>query len=131
MIQKRNTDQKRIIMEELCHSDHPTATELYESVHKRYPTISRGTVFRVLADYAECGQINRLDLAGSATRYDARLAPHAHCHCVHCGKITDAYSEKICDLMGVKEVEDFSVITARIEFYGVCKDCAKIKNEVE
>ena len=44
----RNTRQKQMVYDALTRLDHPTATQVYECVHAEHPTVSRGTVFRVL-----------------------------------------------------------------------------------
>ena len=49
MTAKRNTPQKGIILDTLCRMrSHPTAGELYEEIHRLYPSISRSTVYRAL-----------------------------------------------------------------------------------
>ena len=67
----RNTVQKDIIYRTLCAmTSHPTAAVVYDRVHGEHPSVSRSTVYRVLARMAEEGKILRLDLAGSDIRYD-------------------------------------------------------------
>ena len=73
----RNTRQKQMVYDALTRHDHPTATEVYERVHSEHPTVSRGTVFRVLGGFAAGGQVRRVTLADSDTRYDHTLEPHA------------------------------------------------------
>ena len=86
----RNTMQKEIIHQTLCGMcDHPTAALVYDRVHQRHPTISRSTVYRVLARMAAEGKILRLDLAGSDSRYDGQTAPHGHVRCRVCGTVAD------------------------------------------
>ena len=49
----RNTIQKEIIHHTLCEMGcHPTAAMVYDRVHLTHPTISRSTVYRVLARVA-------------------------------------------------------------------------------
>ena len=48
----RKTKQKQAVYEALTALDHPTATQVYERVHEEHPTVSRGTVFRVLGNFA-------------------------------------------------------------------------------
>lgn len=125
MNKQRNTLQKRIILGELCRADHPTATELYERVHDCNEHISKATVFRVLSQSAENGDIRRLHLSGTDERYDATMTPHAHVRCVHCGKIKDVSLPVIEDVMKVKEAAGFEVFTAQLDFSGCCPECAR------
>ena len=86
----RNTVQKDIIYRTLCAmTSHPTAAVVEGGVHGEHPSVSRSTVYRVLARMAEEGKILRLDLAGSDIRYDGCTAPHAHARCRLCGAVAD------------------------------------------
>jgi len=54
----RMTKQRGVILEEIKMTvSHPTADEIYESVRKRLPSISLGTVYRNLDILASCGMI--------------------------------------------------------------------------
>ena len=56
-MEERNTLQKEIILRTLCKMrEHPTAAMVYEAVHQNHPTISRSTVYRVLAKMAGEGK---------------------------------------------------------------------------
>lgn len=112
-------------MQALSCACHPTASELYEIIHKTNPTISRATVFRVLSRFADGGEIRRLEFLGSDTRYDAKLTPHAHCHCVVCGAIADVFDDSLKELLSTANVADFQVTSTEIEFSGVCPSCAE------
>ena len=68
---RRNTPQRRIILEELCAvTTHPTAGELYGIVRRRLPRVSLGTVYRNLEVLYANGVINKLDYAGAEARFD-------------------------------------------------------------
>ncbi len=123
MENKRNTEQKRVILSALMNADHPTASELYEIIRRNNPHLSRATVFRVLGQFADDGTVRRLNLTGSDTRFDARTAPHAHCHCDVCGKIFDLFEGPFAPVLQISDVEGFRVSSAQIEFTGVCPEC--------
>lgn len=128
MENKRNTEQKRIILSALMQADHPTASELYDEIRQANPHLSRATVFRVLGQFADDGVVRRLNLLGSDTRFDARTTPHAHCHCVSCGKVTDVFEGDFVPALGMSEVEGYKILSAEIEFNGICPDCLKHDN---
>ena len=130
MENKRNTEQKRIILDALMRADHPTASELYEQIKGDNPRLSRATVFRVLGQFADDGVVRKLNLLGSDTRFDARTAPHAHCHCVRCGRVTDIFE---CDfasanVLHIDEIDGFKILSTEIEFNGVCPQCLSKDN---
>ncbi len=127
MISQRNTKQKRIILEALKCADHPTATELYERIKCDNPTISRGTVFRVLSQFAESGAVNKLNLPDSPARFDAFTNPHAHARCVYCGRVFDVSDADISDLYGKKFAGGFEIYSVNIDFTGCCPECGQNK----
>ena len=128
MENKRNTEQKRIIYNALMLADHPTASELYEKIREDNPHLSRATVFRVLGQFAEDGVVRKLNLLGSDTRFDARTAPHAHCHCVRCGRVTDVLAEDFVPVMNSDGVAGYKVLSTEIEFSGICPGCLGTDN---
>ena len=75
MAARRNTQQKEIIRHTLCRMCcHPTAVAVFEEVRRTHPTISRSTVYRVLGQLTEEGEILRLHLAGEDVRYDGNTS---------------------------------------------------------
>ena len=123
MKKQRNTAQKKIIMEALEMADHPTATELYESVHAENPRISKATVFRVLSQYAENGEIRRLHMSGSDDRFDAGLKPHAHLRCAFCGKIQDVMFPELAPVLSLRSFNGCKVYSAEVDFLMCCPEC--------
>ncbi len=132
MKQQRITEQKKIIYNALMQADHPTANELHEMVVKDNPTISLATVFRVLSQFAENGEIHKIQPIGNNARFDGILRPHAHMVCAECGKIKDIMSPKYSQVTSTRILdEDFIIYYTNLEFIGCCPECAKrIKKSV-
>ncbi len=126
---ERQTKQKQAIYEVLCSLDHPSATEVYERIRTQFPTISRGTVFRVLGGFAESGKIRKLQLADTDDRYDPTLAPHYHARCRGCGRVIDVVSPQAEAVLRGVRVGGFTVDGAEVEFFGLCDDCKKTQEE--
>lgn len=126
--QRRLTKQRKIILEELTKlSSHPTADELYQIVRQRMPNISLGTVYRNLDFLVEQGQIAKIDASGGQKRFDALMEYHQHVRCLKCGAIADVFTlASLPKLEGV-DVPGFTVLASRIEFDGICDNCA-LKN---
>ncbi len=104
-------------------ADHPTATELYEIVRRDNPTISRGTLFRVLAQFADSGKIKKLSFADNSARFDAKITPHAHARCLLCGRIFDVSDGDIAGVLGKKNIGEFEIYSAALDFTGCCRNC--------
>ena len=119
----RNTVQKEIIHRTLCEmKNHPTAAMVYDRVHFSHPTISRSTVYRILARMAEEGKILRLDLAGGDSRYDGEMAPHSHARCRVCGAVADLPAVAVG-----RPAEDggFLLEECAVVYRGLCPDCRR------
>ena len=131
MIAKRNTIQKQVVFDILTKMhNHPSAGMVYEAVHEKYPEISKATVYRLLADAAEEGDLLRLKLAGADDRYDVTLKTHYHVVCRKCGHVADVVTDiDMPKLMGKTEgCENFLVEDCHMEFVGVCDKCRNSDN---
>ena len=124
----RVTAQRLAVAEVLVgSSDHPTAPEVYERVQARFPHITIGTIYNAINVLARTGLVQPLSFS-EATRYDANPSPHANLVCVHCRTIRDeADSEGWVGRLReqVAGVTGFQVMSQRVDFYGVCPDCAE------
>lgn len=124
-MQERQTKQKALIYERLKSLDHPTATEVYASMQKDYPSVSRATVFRVLGGLAAKGKALEIRVAGTDVRYDYNVERHYHAHCKDCGKVADVFLEGTEGIGGgAKIMNGFTVDDYTVEFFGRCKACA-------
>ncbi len=121
---KRQTLQKTIILDALMRlGNHPTPAMVYDEIHKDYPTISKATVFRVLAGECEEGNAQRIYAGGSA-RYECGTKKHWHISCRLCGKVADVELPFEDDLLhSVKNNDGFTAERYFIEFIGLCPEC--------
>lgn len=124
---RRNTLQKQIVMHALKEMyNHPTASQVYEYIHKDYPNISKATVFRILNAACEANEVMRVIINDKETHYEIINRPHYHMRCRICGKIIDAsiqYQKQFDELQ--HQMGGFKVEGHSIEFIGVCNDCQK------
>ncbi len=122
----RMTPQRRVILEELRKLEfHPSAEEVYEVVRKRLPRISLGTVYRNLEILSDLGAIQKLEFGGTTKRFDGDPEPHYHIRCNLCDRIDDAPMPLLKDIeLRVGSETDYRVIGHRLEFFGLCPECA-------
>jgi Fur family peroxide stress response transcriptional regulator len=103
---------------------HPSATQLYASIKRQFPTMSQATVYKTLTLLKEMDQVLEIDL-GDDRHYDGnRPEPHPHLICMQCNKITDGEIE--IDLPSIRKIEEstgYQIIRPQISFYGLCPDC--------
>lgn len=122
---RRNTPQRTIIHEVLCATTaHPTAAELFETVRRRLPKISLGTVYRNLEVLHSEGRILKLEMAGSEARFDGNVQTHHHVRCTGCGIIRDIdLNVPIDPLNQIVDSRGFKIEGFKLKFLGVCPAC--------
>ena len=113
----------RIIAED---ARHPTVDQVFETVHERFPTTSRATVYKTFELLKDVGELLEFEFNEGGNRYDAkRVGPHAHVLCDGCGRMDDIEVD-VADgsLLAVANANSsFEVTRQRIEFYGLCPKC--------
>ncbi|MCB1162140.1 MAG: transcriptional repressor [Candidatus Krumholzibacteriia bacterium] len=129
----RHTRQRRAILQFLRGTrTHPTAEQTHAELRKELPTLSLGTVYRNLGKLVEEGLVRELrpGVRGAGSRYDAALEAHHHFFCTRCGKVEDVYPglpSTVKEAM-IRSI-DRDVSEFRLQFFGICEDCAHRANE--
>ena len=130
---QRHTKQRQVIHEELTRlRTHPTASELYETVRRRLPRVSMGTVYRNLELLVDRGLARRIETAGAQARFDGDVSQHYHVRCEVCGRIGDVFDLPTESLPANHETLGGYLITGyTLEFSGVCPECRRVPAEDE
>jgi len=124
---ERNTIQKEIIYSALCRmANHPTADEVYQSVHESHPSISRATVFRVLNKMADKGDVFKVRISDGADHFDHQTFRHYHAHCRCCGSVCDVRLAPLVMLedSGIEAMDNFRITGYSLQFDGICENCS-------
>ena len=115
---RKNSKKRQVILEALAATTaHPTAQELYQQLKPDYPDLSL---------FAEEGDAMSVGVFRGQERFDARTEPHAHLHCVQCGRVIDVPlpgepEAQLCAL--AQSATDAKVLGCSITFTGLCKTC--------
>lgn len=122
---RRNTIQRYLVLEAVnklhCHA---TADEVYGEIKKAHPTISRATVYRNLNLLSELGEMRRLEIPGSADRFDHISRNHCHVKCEICNRVFDVDMDFVNGLeSGIRDTRGFDFTGYDIIFHGVCPEC--------
>jgi len=99
---------------------HPTAETVHAAVTAEMPNVSLRTVYQVLNDLTDMGEINALDLGTGAARFDPNVDVHHHLVCTSCGKVRDVYVEPVTV---PDATHGFVVDSAEVVYRGRCDDC--------
>ncbi|MGB9598398.1 MAG: Fur family transcriptional regulator [Minisyncoccales bacterium] len=123
--EERLTSQKKVIWDYLKNvKSHPTAEDVYLTVKKRLPQISRGTVYRHLKNLKEKGEI--LEIFSKVSHYDGYVSSHAHFVCQKCDRIFDIFDVcRECKIVKKKRIKLGKIQGYNLNFYGICKNCQK------
>ena len=118
------TIQRMAVLESLEKTrTHPTADQVLVAVRKRFPTVSRATVYNTLEALTQAGLILRITVDPAVARYDADLGPHAHFRCRICSTVYDVEMDNPVNLD--EYVEGHHVEAVRAYAYGVCEKCLR------
>jgi Fe2+/Zn2+ uptake regulation proteins len=131
MAKGRNTIQKQLIRDAVLNLDsHPTADEILEEVRKKYPSVSRATIYNVLKSLSEDGKIKRIRIPDGPDRVDRRTDDHCHFRCIKCGRLFDVETG-ISEIIPRQDIicneEQFEIEGCELFFYGTCRDCREKK----
>ena len=124
---RKYSKKREAILEALRNTtEHPSAEMLYARLKPEFPDLSLGTVYRNLSLFAEEGDAMSVGVFRGQERFDARTEPHAHLHCVQCGRVIDVPlpgepEAQLCAL--AQSATDAKVLGCSITFTGLCKTC--------
>jgi len=108
---------------------HPTADEALIAVRKKFPSVSRATVYNTLDALTKAGMVLRLNVDPTVARYDADLGPHAHFRCRVCGEVYDIGLGDEDPLAGT--IDGHRVESVRTYAYGICASCLESDTQSE
>lgn len=122
----RVTAQRLAVLRAVSAVPHATADAVTEQVRGEIGSVSVQAVYDALAALAERGLLRRIQPAGSAARYEARVGDnHHHLICRVCNRTVDVdcvLGEAPC-LTAVDD-EGFEIDEAEVIFWGRCPACA-------
>ncbi|MCC2641935.1 MAG: perR [Nitrospira sp.] len=124
----RLTRQRVAIYRALAETtSHPTADDLYRTVKRQYPSISRNTVYYTLGILRQAALVQEVNVGHEVARFDANVAVHHHLICLGCRRILDVMDEALNQVvLSSGQARGFQILGHRIEFHGYCADCQPI-----
>jgi Fe2+ or Zn2+ uptake regulation protein len=127
---RRWTPQRQAIVEILWRlPNHPTAEEIFVSVRRRHPGMSRATVYNTMETLASMGRIATVRAADGTRRYDPNPDPHHHLRCRVCGLIVDLHEGSFVPAPQIPagQSHGFRIESVQIEYHGICPACDRAK----
>lgn len=102
---------------------HPSVEEIYRSLKKKYPILSKATVYTSLQVLRKAGEIQELSIRKDKTCFDSDPKPHHHFYCQECRRVLDI--EISCPLAKKGWIDGHKVKQVQGYFYGICSRCLK------
>ena len=127
----KRSKQRDRILELLRETEvHPTADWLYQKLKDEFPSLSVGTVYRNLTILQEQNLIQKLPFGSTHDRYEAKKVPHYHLVCENCGCVQDFEMPLYSEInQQAQEMSSFNISSHRIDFFGLCENCQKNKDQ--
>jgi Fe2+ or Zn2+ uptake regulation protein len=125
---KRNTVQRQLIFNAVKELDiHATAEQVYEYVVRKYPTVSKATVYRNLSQMAESGELLNIGSFYGSAHYDHVCREHYHFICENCRRVFDVDGEFSDIVERIEKPGEFDITGFYISFTGLCRKCKDLK----
>lgn len=124
------TAQRLFVWQELMDDrTHPTAEDLYARLKPQAPTLSLTTIYNILNELVEWGEVRRFDTGDGRRHFDPNTASHAELICMRCHAVIDAPEEASDGCRTAKLVPDeiagYRVVTRSEQYYGFCPACRR------
>jgi Fur family ferric uptake transcriptional regulator len=105
-------------------ADHVTPDEVYNSVHRRNPAISRATIYRTLDFLCEMRLIHALYWGGQMYYEIADEQPHHHLVCHACGGMVECEHGLLQVLFeAIEKKHRFTIDMDHVALFGLCQQC--------
>jgi Fur family peroxide stress response transcriptional regulator len=118
------TAQRAAVMEFLHgNTDHPCMNTIYARVRRRFPYISRATVYNTVRTLTKAGMLQEVLVEQDKTHVDSNVSRHHHFKCVRCGRIEDVPYDLLTAAHVAKHARGYDVEEVRVVMEGRCKRC--------
>lgn len=127
------TPQRVAIWRALEHDEtHPTAEDLYARLKVVMPTLSLTTVYSVLNELVEWGELRRFDTGDGHIHFDPDTEPHAELICLRCHRVVDAPDgvSMPAETLPI-ELAGYRIVTRTEQYFGYCPDCQRVSRGPE
>lgn len=121
---RKVTPQRQAVFAALhANTSHPTAEAVWEHVRADMPTVSLRTVYQVLNDLVDLGEIRAVDLGTGSARFDPTTDRHDHFVCSSCHQVIDVHADPAAGLPDDR-YPGYDVESVQLVFRGRCPGCA-------
>ncbi len=115
---------QRVLIWQALENDktHPTAEALYQRLQPFLPHLSLATLYSVLNELVEWGEVRRFDTGDGHTHFDPDTSGHAELICLRCHSVIDAPSVSP-EPPSPQEIAGYRILMRTEQYYGFCPAC--------
>jgi len=119
----KSTHQRLAILDCIDMFGHVDIDTLFEAIVRKYPTMSKATLYRNINDLISFHILEEVKLPNQKQQYEIKKVPHIHLLCTHCACVEDVFVETKTLLEAVKDKSGFTISNSFIVMNGTCKLC--------
>ena len=121
----RVTAARVAVLEVLAERSHLTTDEVATAVRARIGSVSTQASYHVLDTLTAAGLVRRIEIGGSAARYERRVGDnHHHLVCRSCGDVSDVDCPTASGPCLTTSVPaGYEIDEAEVIFWGTCPRC--------
>lgn len=122
----RITSTRRALVNALfTHAGHPTAEDLTAIVQAQHPDVAASTIYRILDDLEQLGEVQHTHLGHGPAVYHLAEAAHPHLVCEDCGLVQELDPATFGQLARqLKQQHGFAITAGHFAVTGQCRKCA-------
>ncbi len=118
------TSQRILIWSALAEDrTHPTAEDLYRRLKPALPSLSLTTLYNVLNELVEWGDLRRFDTGDGHIHFDPDTSGHAELVCMRCHAVIDAPEGSVPAHPVPASVAGYTVVSHSEQYFGYCPLC--------
>ena len=102
---------------------HPTAEDLYRRLKPLLPSLSMTTLYNVLNELVEWGEIRRFDTGDGHIHFDPDTSGHAELVCMRCYAVIDAPQGSVPEHAVPENVAGYAIVSHSEQYFGYCPLC--------
>lgn len=120
----RVTAARVAVLEVLAERSHLTTDEVATAVRARIGAVSTQASYHVLDTLAAAGLVRRIEIGGSAARYERRVGNNHHLVCRSCGEVSDVDCPTASGpCLTTTAPAGYEIDEAEVIFCGTCPRC--------
>lgn len=120
----KSTHQRLALLDCIDMFGHVDIDTLFEAIARKYPTMSKATLYRNINDLISFHILEEVKLPNQKQQYEIKKVPHVHLLCTHCNGVEDVFVETGTLLEAVKEKSGFRISNTFIVMNGTCQRCS-------